>query len=179
MKRILALEIPHLIVLLFITLWIGIWLDPSILVIAQAPCSTPPMLARTNGAHWPHNQNVAVLINENDFSTQELGAIEDAFNNWQNSNGPNGNNSGVTFTYASVTSPPTGANQINTHYVHRPAPGSQLTGGASSSIGSVTTPTGEHITTNASTAIGTNESNLDNITSIMAHEIGHPFGLDA
>lgn len=178
MKRIPALEIGSWIVLLFSTLWVGIWLGPTILVIAQSPCSTPPMLARTNGAHWPHGQNVTVLINENDFSAQENVAIRDAFINWQNSNGSNGNNSGVTFTFVSVTSPPTGADQLNTHYVHRPEPGSQLTGGASSSIGSVTTTSGEHLTTNASTAIGSNESIPDNITSIMAHEIGHPFGLD-
>ena len=63
---------------------------------------------------------------------------------------------------------------FNTYYVHR---GPTQTGGGTS-IGFTGTPTTSgNKTTNASTVIDTSITRLSTITALMAHEIGHTFGL--
>jgi hypothetical protein len=135
------------------------------------PCSTPPKEPTTNGASWPTGQQVLVVINPNDFSPSERNAIQQAFMNWQNANGSTGNNSGVTYTFTTGSSP-NGA--PNTQYVHR---GNASTGGYSNIAftGSPTT-SGNH-TTSTVTIIDSTITNLNVITGIMNHEIGHSFGL--
>ncbi len=153
--------------------------------LAQSECFTPGCLQSTNCAHWPKGQGVVVLINGNDFNAVEQAAIREAFTNWQNANGATGNGSGVTFTFDLVTEAPA-PSQTNCHYVQR---ATTTTGGGVSSISATTTSTGEVITTRAETSIGSayhttttdteyGRTIYDDIVSIMAHEIGHPFGLD-
>jgi len=85
-------------------------------VISQAPCYTPPKLARTNGATWPPGSIITVVINATGFSSQDQTAIKNAFANWQNSSNSNGNNSNVTFRFESGSNP---NGQINTFYIQR------------------------------------------------------------
>lgn len=152
-------------------------------VTAQSSCHTPACLQRTNCAHWPRGQQVTVLINSNDFNALEQAAIREAFTNWQNANGPEGNNSGVTFTFGLVSVSP-GVLAENSQYVMR----GSFSGGASTSIGWHSVGN-DYATQHASTALGSAYRTIttdtpagraiyDDIVSIMAHEIGHPFGLD-
>jgi len=150
---------------------------------AQSGCFTPACLQSTGCAHWPQGQEVTVLINSADFNALEQAAIKEAFTNWQNANGPDGNNSGVTFSFVLVTGPPTTLAD-NSHYVHR----GSFTGGGSTSVSEHAVGSA-HITQHASTALGSayrttttdtpaGQAIYDDIVSVMAHEIGHPFGLD-
>jgi hypothetical protein len=63
---------------------------------AQQQCTTPP---QQNSSGWPLGANVTVVFDENStFSTEEIGAIRRAYDNWNASKGPTpGNNSAVTF----------------------------------------------------------------------------------
>jgi hypothetical protein len=145
-------------------------------------CYTPRCLQRTNCARWQQGQRVNVYINENDFNDVEREAIREAFTNWQNANLENG--SGVTFNFINVSGPPS-AGEVNYQYVQRGAD----TGGGSSNIGWSPSQSGgyqvNHLTTSIGTAYRTETKDtaagLDtyrNIVSIMAHEIGHGFGLE-
>lgn len=172
----------------FLTLYVffGItnWLTYRIKATPQSGCYTPTCLQRTNCAHWAKGQRVTVLINTNDFANNlEQTAVKEAFTNWQNASGPNGNNSGVSFDFVLVTEAP-GVLPENSHYVMR----GSFAGGASTSIGWHSVGT-ENVTQHATTAIGSayrtttidtpaGRAIYDDIVSIIAHEIGHPFGLD-
>jgi hypothetical protein len=143
-------------------------------VISQTPCYTPPKLARTNGAAWPPGSIITVVINTTGFSSQDQTAIKNAFANWQNSSNSNGNNSNVTFRFESGSNP---NGQINTFYIQR----GSATGLGYTNIaftGSLTTSGNR--TTSAVTVIpsGLNFAYGPDLTSVLAHEIGHTFGLD-
>ena len=67
------------------------------------PCSTPnPSVYGQNGS-WPPNQDVEVNINANDFTSDEIACLNQAFQNWNANNGASGNNSGVYFRVTSST----------------------------------------------------------------------------
>ncbi len=146
----------------------------SNLVEAQEPCYPPLSLARTNGASWPRGTNVTVFIDPDGFSALENVAIRDAFINWQNSNRSRGNNSNVTFTFVSGAPAP---GELNTFDVHR---------GAANGLGHTNIAftgdltTAGNRTTSAITIIpsGVNFAYGPDLTSVMAHEIGHTVGLD-
>lgn len=158
-------------VLMFVAL-MNPWLGLRLKVGGQSPpCSSPPKEPTTHGASWPRGQQVLVVINPNDFSPAEQNAIQQAFMNWQNANGPTGNNSGVTYTFTTGTSP-NGA--PNTQYVHQ---GGASTGGYTNIAFTGSPSTIGNHTTSAVTVIDSTISNLDVITGIMDHEIGHTFGL--
>ena len=112
-----------------------------------------------------------VVFNSNDFppNSPQRAAVEAAFTSWQNAN----TNSGVTFAFTGATAQPTPP-LLNTYYVHR-AP---ATNGAATSIGFTGTPTtSPNTTTHASTAVDPRVTAAHALTSFMAHEIGHTFGL--
>lgn len=62
---------------------------------SQSPC---PTLAPGAIPGWPQGATVTVYIDPS-YNTDQTNAIKAAFTNWQNSTGPNGNSSGVTFTF--------------------------------------------------------------------------------
>lgn len=132
-------------------------------------CSPPDRLANTNGAAWQHGATIRVVFNSNDFpeNSPQRTAIEAAFTNWQNAH----TNSGVEFTFATGTSNP---ETINSYYVHRQA----APNGAATSISNTGSPaTSGNITQRATTAIDPSVTAVSALTSFMAHEIGHTFGL--
>lgn len=137
-------------------------------VAAQAPCTNPPVEEATNGATWPRGQEVSVFVRAGDFPTQgERDAIAAAFSNWQNSNGPVGNNSGVTFTVTVVEEfPPPGPFQYR---VLRDA------GAVNGAVTNVSHSGG--IVDRASTPLHPDITDPNVITDLLAHEIGHTFGL--
>jgi hypothetical protein len=99
---------------------------------AQSNCYTPACLQRTNCSHWPRRQEVTVLINAGDFNALEQQAVREAFTNWQNATGPDGNNSGVTFNFVTVTAAPA--------LIAWPGPRRAQTMPGSRSIGTATAP---------------------------------------
>jgi hypothetical protein len=143
-------------------------------VVAQTGgCMTPPILSDTNGAHWPLGAHITVIFAPGEFTGDEMNAIEQGIRSWQNTNGPDGNGSGVTFSFT------TGANpngQTNTQYIHRG--NTFFEGGAQTVISFTGSPsTSGNITTSASTLFDTSQHNLTALTNLAAHEEGHPFGL--
>src|SRR5438105_5008984 len=118
-------------------------------VVAQsADCTTPPILPDTNGAHWPQSAHITVVFAPGQFTDDEMNAITRGIMSWQNTNGPGGNGSGVTFEFTVGTDP---SGQINTQYIHRantPDPG----GGVTSIAFSGTQTTSGNLTLSARTA---------------------------
>ena len=136
----------------------------------QTSCPSLPKLPDTNGASWSRGASVNVVINANDFTSEQRTAIQNAFRSWQTANG-SGNSSGVTFTFTTGTTRPV-AN--NTFYINR---GSTTTGGATAISFSGSPSSTGNITTRAFTTIDSTMTNLGAITNLMIHEIGHTFGL--
>ena len=133
-------------------------------------CSPPSRLPATNGAAWQYEATVTVVFNSNDFpeNSPQRAAIEAAFINWQDAN----TNSRVTFTFTTGTSNP---ETLNSYYIHRQT----AANGAATSISNTGTPsTPGNITQRATTAIDPRVTAASALTSFMAHEIGHTFGLN-
>jgi len=144
-------------------------------VAAQSSGCPPPILAETNGAHWPYAAHVTVVFAPGEFTGDEFNAIKDGFLTWQNTNGPDGNGSAVTFSF---TTGPNPNGQPNTHYIRRGAQSSDNQGGAFTNISFLGSPTTSgNITTSAVTIFDTNQHNLGALKGMAAHEEGHPFGL--
>jgi len=144
-------------------------------VAQSGPCATPPIEPATNGAHWPLGAQINVIFAPGDFTDQERNAIEQGILSWQNTNGPEGNGSGVTFSFTTGPNPNA---QINTHYIHRgqQPPGNE--GGAGTSISFTGSPsTSGNITTSADTSFDPNQHDPTALMNLGAHEEGHPFGL--
>lgn len=135
---------------------------------AQAPCRNPPVAADTGGATWPRGQEVTVFVRTGDFPTQqERDAVAAAFANWQNANGAGGNNSDVTFRIMVVDElPAPGPFQ---HRVLRDA------GAVSGAFTNISHSGG--IIERASTPLHPDITDPNVITDVLAHEIGHTFGL--
>jgi hypothetical protein len=136
------------------------------------PCIPVSPLPSTNGAAWAHGATVTVIINSNDFPTSSAQtAVQNAFLAWQNAN----TNAGVTFVFTTGTAQPSPGQDLNTHYVSRsntPTPGE-------THIAYTGSPTTEgNVTTSAVTNLNTNMTDVNAIRAVMAHEIGHTFGLD-
>ena len=143
-------------------------------VVAQTgDCITPPILAGSNGAHWPSGATVTVVFQTGAFTDEEKKAIKEGISSWQDTNGPTGNGSGVTFVFTTGSNP---QGQTNTHYIYRGS--TTYAGGADTGVGFLgNSSTSGNITTSAVTAIDTNQHNLTALTNLGAHEEGHPFGL--
>jgi len=120
-------------------------------VAAQTSGCPPPILADTNGAHWPHEANITVVFAPGEFTNDEKTAIEQGIRTWQNTNGPAGNGSAVTFSF---TTGPNPNGQMNTHYISRGAQSPDFEGGAYTNISFSGSPTTSgNITRSANTVI--------------------------
>ncbi|HKS27606.1 MAG TPA: hypothetical protein VJS44_07290 [Pyrinomonadaceae bacterium] len=132
-------------------------------------CQNPPIETSTGGKAWPPNQTINVYVQASDFPSQtERDAINRAFNNWQSSGGTIGNGSGVSFNVTFVSalpSPrPTGAMSIQRN--------TTATTGAYTNISTSGSYVNDTITN-----IHPNVTDPNELAGIMAHEIGHTFGL--
>jgi len=87
---------------LWYSVWLGLWLIclSSLTIKAQTCTSqnTPPI----NRPGWPQGTTVKVLLDPA-ITGNRLDVAQQSFLNWNAANGPNGNNSGVTYEF--VTSP--------------------------------------------------------------------------
>lgn len=131
-------------------------------------CCYPPIAQETGGRSWPPDTTVTVWIKSTDFNQDEQNAIKQAFQNWQNAGHTPGNGSNVSFTYVVTPAPPVQGTAINQYIVKR----GESAGGGVSNIGNSQTEV-----QSAVTFIDSEITNLNVMTDIMAHEIGHTFGL--
>jgi len=113
-----------------------------------------------------------VYINSNDFpSLAEQQAIINAFAGWQNTNGIPGSASQVAFTFVVTQNPPPAHTEADSYIVHR----GDTANGASTGFG--TSSEDPSVIRTASTALDPIVTDPQTMTSILAHEIGHTFGL--
>jgi hypothetical protein len=132
------------------------------LVISQSGCTNPPRQGANTA--WPPSAQVTVNINPSYTQTQR-DALVAAFTNWQNSSG---NNSGVTFSFTYNSTSITGA---NTYQVSSQT----ISGGQAETGGTANSANTQRST--AFTNIDPRVTNLTALTQVMAHEVGHTFGL--
>ena len=159
---------PHIVSL---AVMFGLWLliSPQI-VILQTDCQ-PPGNSRQHA--WPKGAQVQVNIDPT-YSPEQKQGIETALRNWNNANGLSGNNSGVTFIFP-PTYNPTPISGTNTMQVTNQPPPDCPTCPA--------TAGGRLGATSRETALislnGNSSANFDSwqAANVMAHEVGHTFGL--
>ena len=136
---------------------------PGWKVNAQA-CQNPPTLGQIST--WIQGDTVYVhFVNASAYTTNQIQALKAAFNNWQAANTGSGNGSSVTFVFDQAA--PSGA---STYDVTQ----GTLTTGQGATGGS--TSGGHRIS--AQTTLDSRVTNTTALTQLMAHEIGHSFGLD-
>lgn len=135
---------------------------------SQGGCTDPPTQGRQTA--WQEGVQVTVNISPS-FSQAEKQALQAAFTNWQSANGPTGNGSDVTFTFTFSQTPIAGSGfgANNTFQVNKqnPSSGQAETGGGTNGTNR----------TRAFTNVDTRVTNATALTQVMAHEIGHTFGL--
>jgi len=136
----------------------------------QSGC--PPVTAPNGPTQtWAKGAQVTVNIDPS-FSDAEKGAVRAGFTGWENAGGATGNGSGVTFIFTSNTNPITGNNTYQVNRQTTPAnPENQgETTGTSNGVSRVSATTWlnpQYLTGNTP----------EYVTNLMAHEIGHSFGL--
>lgn len=148
----------------FVICLLGLVCSCSLILVApqngspQSDCNQP---ALPPSASWPQNATVQVSISPS-FTTEQREAIQQAVINWQYSPG---NQSGVHFVFT----PTPGALP---HTVDRIQPS---TGGQGETGGQSSTTTGHRVS--AFSNIDPRVTDPTAMTQVMAHEIGHAFGL--
>lgn len=126
---------------------------------------------------WAQNAQVTVVINASQFSQADFDCLKTAFDNWNASSGNGGNQSGVRFTVTYSNTPVVtgtldnlsiGSNvyQVNRGQVDGSSGG--ITGGRGNEGGA---------RAEALTIIDSWVGDCSALTDVMAHEIGHTFGL--
>ena len=143
---------------------------------AQQGCTTPPPYDSGNTtSKWQPGASVTVIFDQNSsFTANEINAMRNAAENWNASNGSGGNNSGVTFT-GFAQGPAPNDTATNVLYVTRGTPVRNGVADTGVSANTISYP----YTSVATTRIreGINWTYPPDLTSVMAHEIGHSFGL--
>lgn len=159
---------PHIISL---AVMFGLWLLVSPhTVVVQTNCQ-PPGNPRRHA--WPQGVQVQVNVDPS-FSPAQKEGIATALENWNSANGPTGNKSGVMFLLP-PTNNPTPTDGLNTMQVTNQPPPSCPTcpGTENGRLGA---------TSRETSVISLNGNNVANFSSwqaanVMAHEVGHTFGL--
>lgn len=150
-----------------LSLWLLLCPQTAVL---QTNCQPPAISAQYA---WPKDAQVQVNI-DSSFSSAQKQGIATALANWNSANGASGNNSGVTFLPPTYNSTPlSGTNTMQV--TNQPPPTCPTCPG-----------TADGDTTGASrknALISLNGNQANNLSSwqianIMAHEVGHTFGLD-
>ncbi len=143
------------------------------LINTNVTAQTCPSVGVTGFAAWPQGTTaptvVTVYIDPAWTDTNQINAIKQAFTNWQSANGLTGNNCGVTFTYTSTLG--TGTYRIT---VMREAP--YIAGARGQVVNFVVNGLGRM--TSATINIDPGVTVTGALTKVMAHEIGHTFGLN-
>jgi hypothetical protein len=102
---------PHIISLAFM---FGLWLliSPRTIVV-QTNCQPPghPNPPNPKAWAWAQGAQVRVYVDPTYSEAQKQG-ITTALTNWNNANGPSGNNSGVTFILPPSSTPISGVNTM-------------------------------------------------------------------
>ena len=136
----------------------------------QSECQPP---ASGAAYAWPKDAQVQVNIDPS-FSEAQKQGIRAALQNWNNANGTIGNNSGVTFLTPTENATPLSG--TNTMQVTNQVPPScqSCPGSAGGDVGA---------TNRISALISLNGNHANNFSqwqaaNVMAHEIGHTFGLE-
>ena len=134
----------------------------------QAICYTPPHSSSLT-PRWASEAAVTVIYDENsDFTSSQLASMNTAFANFNASNHPWGNNTGVVFTGGLEGPAPN--YQTATNVIHVYKGNTEFASWWSNGSGTYTT-VGE-------LEIGENWNVTGNtLTSAIAHEIGHSFRL--
>ena len=139
---------------------------------SQTTCSAPPSNATTssNGNQYalPANTQVTVYFDSSQFDAADIGAMEQAFQNWQNADAT----PSITFSFTTSGPPPT--------------TGTFVTVSKSSTLDPSTAMLTSTVSTNNGTYNTVNNANIEVNSSLindpsmeqkMAHEIGHLMGL--
>lgn len=124
--------------------------------------NSPPMLDHG----WSKGRTISVYIDSN-YTPAQYNAIAVAFNNWNSANGTNGNNSQITYVFTSSQ-----GSADFTVISTTPTAHPEFRAETRMPIDSL-----DH-TIRADTKIAPTETDPAVLTEIMAHEIGHPQGLD-
>jgi hypothetical protein len=130
---------------------------------AAAPGSPPP----TKGARWTWPKGALVVVRvSDDFSAFDGAgqAIASAFAKWERAGAPAGNNSGVTFAVGG---------DVPARYTFHVAYGRVRTGGQARTM-MLSAPGGVFV---AWTVVDRRVTDPVALSHVMAHEIGHTFGL--
>ena len=152
-------------------------------VLIVEDCITPPPYDQGNtSSKWAPGANVTVVFDQNsNFTDAEIRAMTSAALTWNSANGSNGNNSGVNFVGFS-RGPAPDANTTTTPvlYVTR-GPVSNGIGQTTPNANNTTYPYTSVATTTIKEGINwsypSDWDHSPDLESLMAHEIGHTFGL--
>lgn len=145
---------------------------PNLKVCAQI-CAGPAIVSKDHA--WRQGAEVTVNINPNsNLTTEQKNAIKQGFINWQNGNGPSGNNSGVTFIFTESSTSVAGQQdkvQVNIQPT--------ITGGFAEVglyAGRSHVPPTDYLTS-AIITVSPDVTSAAALTEKIAHETGHTFGL--
>lgn len=136
----------------------------------QAGCGYPPKSADGKVDAWPQGATVTVNIDPR-FSQGQRDGIKQAFANWEGTG--SSNQSGVTFQFTSDSSPASGANTCQVNYQDPPSNLPNASG-----RGGVALTSGSNALTSATIYLSPSVTLQQAVTEVVAHEVGHTFGLD-
>jgi hypothetical protein len=146
---------------LYLTATLFVLLAVFVGVAQTVPCEIPPRNPQNSA--WPPGQTVNVYINPAGFTSQQIGAIQTALNNWSA-----GNNNAVNFN---ISTTPVSGNYSYT--IRRQTPG--ISPGAQGETGGTGVTNGYRLT--AYSNLNPGVTDITALTQVMSHEIGHTFGL--
>jgi hypothetical protein len=139
----------------------------AVAALALPAFAAPGPLPPAKGARWTWPKGVRVVVRvSDDFSTIDGGpqAVASAFAKWERAGAPAGNNSGVTFEVGGATP---------ARYTFHVAYGQVRTGGQARTM-MLSAPGGVFV---AWTVVDRRVTDPVALAHVMAHEIGHTFGL--